>query len=229
MQPAGHSPSSRTPRFDRPLDPERAARRVAEVTARAGILEPRAKGGGTLTNEPILVFLGPRRPTLHIFDQYGNQIGTANKSRTEYQLCDSDVRCVVNETKLRGWEYEFVVSDPDGAIIGTINHDRMSRDGRTVATIDDRPRREVLAERAAPSNLMARAHYLLDHLCCCRYTIEDEPGHAVARITYVQPFFVRDHMSFVLESDPLTPEPLRTMLLAMFTVVDRFRPRHDGH
>src|SRR6476619_5263847 len=100
MEPAGHSPSSPTRRFDRPRNPKRAARWVVDVTARAGILEPRAKGSGTLTSEPILVFLGPRRPTLHIFDQYGNQIGAANKSLTGYELRDSDLRCVVNETKL---------------------------------------------------------------------------------------------------------------------------------
>ena len=141
-----------------------------------------------------------------------------------------------------------MVSDPGGAIIGTINRSkvrirdafsredplpdlehRISCDGVRVATINDRPRREVLANRAAPSNLLARAHYLLDHLCCCRYTIEDKPGHAVARITYVQPFFVRDQMGFVLELEPRTPEPLRTMLLAMFTVVDEIRPRHHGN
>ena len=219
------------------------------MTARAGIREPRAKGDGTLTSEPILVFLGPRRPALHIFDQYGNQIGAANKIATGYELCDADLRCVVNEPKRpQGLEYEVVVADPGGAIIGTINRSkvrirdafsredrmpnldhRISCDGGTVATINERPRREVLAERAAPSNLTARAHYLLDHLCCCRYTVEDQPSRAVAQITYVQPFFVRDHMSFVLESEPRTPEPLRTMLLAMFIVVDEIRRRHHGN
>src|SRR4051794_15422593 len=94
VEPAGHSPSSPTPRFDGPRNPERAARWVEEVIARAGILAPRAKGSGTLTSEPILVFLGPRRRTLHIIDQHGNPIGAADKSPTGYELRDSDLRCV---------------------------------------------------------------------------------------------------------------------------------------
>jgi hypothetical protein len=148
----------------------------------------------------------------------------------------------------RELEYEFVVSDPNGRIIGTISRNkvrardafshrervpnidhRISCEGLTVATINERPRREVLARRAAPSTFIARAHYLVDHLCCSRFRIEDESGHTVARITYVKPYIVRsDDMGFVLESERGIRDPLRTMLLAIFPVVDRIRPRHHG-
>jgi hypothetical protein len=43
--------------------------------ARAGIVEPREEGDGTLVSEPILVFRGGR--SFRIFDQHGNEIGSA--------------------------------------------------------------------------------------------------------------------------------------------------------
>jgi len=223
-----------------PRNSERTRRKVLELTSRAGIIEPKEQGSGTLATEPILVFRGPSKSSLKIFDQYGNQIGSASRDGTEYTLCDAEPRCIVAETKRpQGPEYQFSVRSPQGAQIGTISQEkvrmrdlvgrndrtielrpRITCDGRTIAMIERRPRKPVIDRRAPPRTLIARVHYLLDRFSCQRLAIEDEPGHEAARITYVRPSFFRNHVSYVLDFQPGTHEAMRTMSMAACLVAD---------
>lgn len=223
-----------------PRNSERTRRKVLELTSRAGIIEPKEQGSGTLATEPILVFRGPSKSSLKIFDQYGNQIGSASRDGTEYTLCDAEPRCIVAETKRpQGPEYQFSVRSPEGAQIGTISQEkvrmrdlvgrndrtielrpRITCDGRTIAMIERRPRKPVIDRRAPPRTLIARVHYLLDRFSCQRLAIEDEPGHEAARITYVRPSFFRNHVSYVLDFQPGTHEAMRTMSMAACLVAD---------
>jgi hypothetical protein len=232
----------------RPRIPERKQRKVGELAARAGIVKPRENGDGVLTTEPVLVFWGNSGSSLVIFDQFGNQIGSSRRNGNEYALRDAEPRCIVRETKWlpdvaerrRRLEYEFSVAGSDGVDIGTINRDkarvrgafelwpRIMCDGRTIAKIQDRSRKEVTRERLPASTRIARAHYLLDRFSCCRFSICDEAGHEAARITYLRPSILPFRASYVLELQPSTTEPLRTMALAATVVVDKKLVRRGG-
>jgi hypothetical protein len=59
----------------------RMAKRVRGQIRAAHIFDRRLDGGGTLLTEPILVLHGRRRGDLAIFDQEGNQLGTAIRVR----------------------------------------------------------------------------------------------------------------------------------------------------
>jgi hypothetical protein len=232
----------------RPRNPERTQRKVGELAARAGIVKPREKGDGTLTSEPVLVFWGYSGSSLNIFDQYGNQIGSSGRSSNEFALRDAEPRCIVRETKWlpdvaewrRRLEYEFSVAGSDGVDIGTINQDkprilgaaelwpRIICEGRTIATIQNRSRNEVTWERLPASTRIARAHHIVDRFSCCRSWICDEPGHEAARITYLRPSILPFRASYVLELQPGTKEPLRTMALAACIVVDSKLVKRGG-
>lgn len=140
---------------------ERARRKVAELMARAGIIEPGEKGDGTLTTEPILVFRGLSGSSL-IFDQYGNEIGSVRRDDNGYELRDRELRCTVRAMKPpTRLEYEFSVAGADGRELGTINRDKVvpvgalhrpritSSPGRTIAMLE-LGRRAVLSERVRP-------------------------------------------------------------------------------
>jgi hypothetical protein len=225
-----------------PRNAERARRKVAELMARAGISEPGKKGDGTLTTEPILVFRGRSRSRL-IFDQYGNEIGVVRRHRKACELRDRELRCSVRATKPPPrLEYEFSVAGADGQALGTINQDnvvpigklkrtRITSRGRTIAMLESPTRREVLSERVSASSWISRAHYLLDHFSWRRFSIADYYGHEAARITYVRPSILPFHVSYVLDFEPSTREPIRTMTLAACIVVHRrmIRPMlHPG-
>jgi hypothetical protein len=71
-----------------PIDSEREAKRRYRMAKRvrrqiraAQIFDRRLDGGGTLLTEPILVLHGRRRGDLAIFDQEGNQLGSAVRMR----------------------------------------------------------------------------------------------------------------------------------------------------
>ena len=53
---------------------------VRDLVRRAGIVEPPPVGAGTFAGEAILVLLGRHKSSLNIFDQHGQQIGTAKRS-----------------------------------------------------------------------------------------------------------------------------------------------------
>jgi hypothetical protein len=130
-------------------------------------------------------------------------------------------------------KYEYWVGRPDGQELGRINCNnvrafgeyevcpRIISRGRTIALIDRNPDSRVPRQRIPASSWISRAHYLLDHISCRRFTLTDEPGHAAAWITYIRPSILPFQISYVLELPPGTPEPLRTMTLAACIVVHR--------
>ncbi len=87
--PAGHADEGRSvqstlTKSASPADSEREAKRRYRMARRvrgqireAQIFDRRLDGGGTLLTEPILVLHGRRRGDLAIFDQEGNQLGSA--------------------------------------------------------------------------------------------------------------------------------------------------------
>jgi hypothetical protein len=222
-----------------PRDPDRAQRKVVELVARAGIIEPREEGDGTLITEPILVFRGRSGSSLQIFDQHGNEIGSARHADSRYELRDREIRCTVRELSKRakGLEYELVVAGPDGRELGKINHDkprlfgaweggvRIISRGRMIALLRRDPGRWVAPERVSAFSWISRAHYLVDHVSCCRFSI----GVDHAWITYVRPSILPYQVSYVLELPSDTTEPLRTMTLAAVIVVDNKEIKQGGN
>lgn len=243
---------------------ERRKRKVEELMSRAGIIEPPRKGGGRLANESIVVLRGPWKSHLTIFDQDGEQIGSAHRYGDEYALRDAEPICTIRKDN-ESWSgsyFAYSVLGIDGLELGTISREKRARpkmenkstttepavpsvmggrdpprlssaaanrypaltlkgrDGRAMATLRHGSRGEVIRNRLSPPDLLRRASYILDHSSCCRYTIEDEPGHEAARITYVRPSLWRNDVSYVLELGAPLAEPLRTLIVATPIVVD---------
>lgn len=96
---------------------------------RAGVIEPPKRGGGRFASESILVFRGPWKSDLKIFDQGGDEIGAARRSGDEYELRDAEPLCrVVKSRDSRHRLYfEFSVLGSDGMEIGTIVRERTKR------------------------------------------------------------------------------------------------------
>jgi hypothetical protein len=239
-------------------------RKVDELMARAGIIEPPRRGGRRLATEQVVVFRGPHQSDLGVFDQDGRRIGAARRSREGYELSDAEPICTVRggETTWSGHYFEFSVLSSDGTVVGTVAREKRQkppsepslrdilwatppstmgfndapavpipttrtpdallkdRDDNVIGSIWARPRREVTRHRRSAADLITRIHYVLDSSSCSRYSIEDEPGHEAARLTYVRPSFWRNHVSFVLEIQPDVSDPLRTLVFAAPIVVD---------
>jgi hypothetical protein len=222
-----------------PQNSERAQRKVAELMARAGIIQPREKGDGTLLTEPILVFRGPSRSSLQIFDQHGNEIGSARRRDKRYELRDRELRCTVRELtkRAKGLEYEFLVAGPDDRELGTIMQDkvrifgawevwpRLISHGRMIAMLHRYRGSWVPPQRVSASSWISRAHYLIDHVSCCRFSI----GQDRAWITYIRPSILPGQVSYVLELPPGETELLRTMTLAACIVVHNKEIKQGGN
>jgi hypothetical protein len=176
------------------------------------------KGGGRLATESILVFSGKWTSDLTIFDQEGDEIGEARKSRGEYELSNSELLCRVRRTYKSRWHdlyFEFSVLGLDGTEIGTIGRrkgDSMAiklrrPGGGTIATVHDESEKDVIRVRSSWR----------------RFYIHDEPGDAAARLTYLRGLglsFWAAKVGYVLELQPGLSEPLRTLIVATVLAVD---------
>jgi len=97
---------------------------------RAGVIEPPKKGDRRLATESILVFSGRWKSDLTIFDQEGDEIGAACKSRDEYELSDAEPLFRVRTTK-KSWSglyFEFSVLGLDSTEIGTIGRQKVKKE-----------------------------------------------------------------------------------------------------
>jgi hypothetical protein len=200
-----------------PANVEKRKRQAKLLMTRAGVIAAPTKGGGRLATESILVFSGKLKSDLTIFDQEGDEIGEARKSRDEYELSDAEPLCRVRRTYKSRWHnlyFEFSVLGLDGTEIGTIGR-RKERDsmaiklrrpgGGTIATIQDESGKDVIGVRSSWR----------------RFYIYDEPGDAAARLTYLRELsFWTAKVGYVLELQPGLSEPLRTLIVATVLAVD---------
>jgi hypothetical protein len=194
-----------------PIDSEREAKRRYRMAKRvrgqireAQIFDRRLDGGGTLLTEPILVLHGRRRGDLAIFDQEGNQLGSAVRmqdptaespgSAWTSRVRDSQGRSVlaVRLAARRRW--------PKSAPSKTGTYAVCSPDGRELANIGQLTKRSSRIVTVG-SDSLAR----LDE--GDSLTVSDADGRQVADITCKTEWYV------VNCKVPLD-EPLRSLVLA---------------
>jgi hypothetical protein len=208
-----------------------------DLLMRAGVADALPSGTDAITAEPVLVLCGTWRENLRIYDRSGKKIGTAERSedsysdvgyRYDYELRDTQLRCVLRDTTRRrfgidSFTYAFSVLGADGAEIGAIIQSGKSQhgytiasDGRSIAAVHRVP---THAGQSARSSSAARAaQHLIDRVHGRVWCIEDEPGHDVARITYLPGF--KQRVAYVLQLEPCVDASLRTIALTVCLVAD---------
>ena len=206
----------------------------------------RASPTGELSTEPVVVFDGASRQTLDIYDQNGKAIGAAVRVkdrysqvgyRYHYELSDTQLRCVLRDVTRRrfgidSWTYAFSVLGADGAELGTITQSGTRNDSYVVATggppvaaIRRVPLREATSNRPLsepPMTLSRRSRRLFDRVTGKVWSIEDEPGHTVARITHLTSIsdLFTGGVAYVVELEPRVDENLRPIALTFCIVAD---------
>lgn len=195
----------------------RMAKRVRGQIRAARIFDRRLDGGGTLLTEPILVVQGQRRGDLAIFDQEGNQLGSAVRiqdptsespgSAWISQVRDSQGRSVlaVRLASRRRWPKSapsktgtYAVCSPDGTEIANIGRltKRSSKLSFRTVTVGGDPLARLVQEQSL--------------------TVSDADGRQVALITCKTGWYVVNCKAPV-------DEPLRSLLLAASIVWDDSR------
>lgn len=191
----------------------RMARRVRRQIREAQIFDRRLDGGGTLLTEPILVLHGRRRGDLAIFDQEGNQLGSAVRRQgltSESpggawisEVRDSQGRSVlaIRLAARRRW--------PKCAPTKTGTYAVCSSDGRELANIGQLTKRSfrTVTVGADPLACLDEGHSL---------TVSDADGRQVADITCKTEWYVVNWKAPV-------DEPLRRLVLAASIVWDDAR------
>jgi hypothetical protein len=127
--------------------------RIREILNRAGIVEPRPLGGGTLAAEPILVWRGGEGSDLQAYDQRGRWIGEAIRNRDRYSvvrchfhydISDVELRCVVADATNGRWRWtpkKFSITAPDGTEVALATRPQpevpwaFERHGEPIATL----------------------------------------------------------------------------------------------
>jgi hypothetical protein len=98
--------------------------------SRAGIIARPRKGDGRVGTESTLVFRGPHRSDLRIFDWDGREIGVARRSRDGYELSDAGPICTVREVSksfLSGRYFAFSVRGSGGTEVGTVAREKRQK------------------------------------------------------------------------------------------------------
>ena len=232
-----------------PATDAKAAGHIRALVSRVGVPAAQSSSTRLLSTEPVLVFWGEPRRSLGIYDQHGSDIGAAVRIkdrysrvgyRYHYELSDTELRCVLRDVTRRrlgidSWTYTFSVRDADGAEIGQIIQSGTSNDsyvitsgGRAVASVRRVTRREALNEHSPfkPTALSQRGQRLFDVATSRIWCIEDEPGHSVARITYLE----GRGGAYVLSQEPSLEPQLKTIALTVCIVADNriIDARHRG-
>jgi hypothetical protein len=190
----------------------RMAKRVRRQIRAAQIFNRRLDGGGTLLTEPILVLHGRRRGDLAIFDQEGNQLGSAVRMRDPtpgspgsawiMQVRDGQGRSVlaVRLAARRRWLKSAPTKDGTYAVC--------SSDGRELANIGQLAKRSRTV--TGGGDPLARLDEGLS------LTVSDADGRQVAAITCKAEWYV-------VNCEAPVDEPLRSLVLAASIVWDDSR------
>jgi hypothetical protein len=233
---------------------------VQRLLLRAGVPVGRSQSTGVLTTEPILVFLGEPREDYGIYDQHDRLVGVAAKVKDRYskvgygyhyEISDTQPRCELRDVTRRRFGVDslwhaFSVVDPTGSEIGRIALTGRRNDsyeitvgGRPVGRLRYFPQRQTVIEPqpfAAPPTLIEKGKRLIDRATSRVWSIEDESGLSIARVTYLSmnklnPLRDRE-VAYVFTPEPRLQGPLRTLALSVCVVVDNRiiddRPQRGG-
>jgi hypothetical protein len=197
-------------------------------------------------SEPVLVFCGSWRETLGIYDQRGSEIGAAIRItdrystvgyRHHYELRDTELRCLLRDVTRHRWSLWHTLSllDPNGEEIAKIASSgakslTITADGQSIAEV--RPVRRNEARIRKPPRTRQKeigpVARLVDLVSSRKvWSVDDAPGHSVARITYLGS--LTSKVAYVVVLEPNTPERLRVVALnACLAVDDTITDRSSG-
>jgi hypothetical protein len=205
-----------------PLDSEREAKRRYRMAKRvrrqireAQIFDRRLDGGGTLLTEPIILLHGRPRGDFAIFDQEGNQLGSAVRMQDPTsespgsawisEVRDNQGRSVVTIrlAARRRW--------PKSVPTKTGTYAVCTPDGSEIANIGQLTKHASRTVTVGATDAIAR----LDGGPAM--TVSDAEGRVVAHITSNRPWYV---LNYKAPAD----EPLRRLVLAASIVWDDAGP-----
>jgi hypothetical protein len=171
--------------------------------------------GGTLMTAPVIVACGKHRGDFQLFARDGTPIGMAvAERRRSYEIRDTEDRCVLRLQEVgaswevlgyRKWRYEVVPIGDSGPI-------HVSRlGGRTLSasvTEGSRPIAMMRFQRLAVPGTPA-------------LELEDDTGHAIARVHIPRVSRVPKRVDLVLEIPAGTSHQLRALGLAAGLIAER--------
>jgi hypothetical protein len=248
MEAAGIEPATawKTPtmtglsRSDRntPSDSEKIAKQVRKQVRLAGIHERRPGGHGTLLTEPILVFRGEPRADFEIFDQDGNPVGSAVRTRGSESLegnAGPDRGLRGEAERLYGpWRCEL--RNPGGECVVAVTsagaqgntYGVSAPDGTKMANLGERRWRFSHTSRPITATATVLGYLKLpcfpaSFLWNDRGRVEDGEGRGIARITSGS-----GGGQHVVEIDDPVVEPLRSVAIAAVIVRDDTIPESGG-
>jgi hypothetical protein len=216
---------------------------ILQLLRRAGVDGAPLPSTGMLSSDRVLVFRGDGRQSLSIYGQDGSAIGSAVRVRDDYkqvgfryhyELRDTELRWVLRDLTRRrlgvdSLTYAFSVLGADGADIGTITQSGRSNDSYEIALagrVAGRVRGTSRLERIRDGRPFTRSMTLseatrgtYDHLTSRAWQVEDEPGHSVAKITYIASQLTRV-VTYVVELGARLDDQLRTIALTVGLIAD---------